>query len=77
MPASNVTDVAVSCADQAYTVGGSVQGLTASGLVLRNGTDTLAVPANTASFTMSTRVAYTSRYAVMVADAACRAQLYG
>ena len=66
MPASNVTNVAVACADQAYTVGGSLTGLTASGLVLKNGGDTLTVPANAASFTMPTPVPYTGSYAVMV-----------
>jgi uncharacterized repeat protein (TIGR03803 family) len=66
MPASNVTNVGVTCADQAYTVGGSVTGLTTSGLVLVNGTDTLTVPANSSSFTMPTSVATASPYALVV-----------
>ena len=36
-----VPNVAVACSDQAYTVGGTISGLTSSGLVLVNGSDTL------------------------------------
>src|ERR1700691_2152102 len=66
MPASNVSNVLVTCADQAYTVGGSVTGLTTSGLVLANGTDTVTVAQNASSFTMPTAVASMSPYAVVV-----------
>jgi hypothetical protein len=58
--------IEVSCVDQTYTVGGSVTGLTTSGLVLANGTDRLTVAANASSFTMHASVAYSSRYAVTV-----------
>ena len=59
--------VAVSCIAKAYTVGGTISGLTAAGLVLvDNGTDTKTVPANTTQFTMPTAVAYGSSYAVTV-----------
>jgi uncharacterized repeat protein (TIGR03803 family) len=66
MAASDVTNIAVACSDQAYTLGGTVTGLTASGLVLANGSDTLSVPANATTFTMPSAVAYTSSYAVTV-----------
>jgi uncharacterized repeat protein (TIGR03803 family) len=66
MPASNVSNVLVTCADHAYTVGGSVTGLITSGLVLANGADTLTVAPNASSFTMPTAVASTSPYAVVV-----------
>ena len=66
MPAAAVTSVAVACADQTYSLGGTINGLTASGLVLANGTDTLTVAANATSFTMPTAVAYGSTYAVTV-----------
>jgi hypothetical protein len=66
MPASNVNTVAVVCADKAYSLGGSITGLSTAGLVLTNGTDTLHVPPNATSFTFVTPVAYTSSYAVMV-----------
>jgi len=66
VPASNVTNIAVTCADQSYTVGGSISGLTVSGLVLAIGSSTLSVPANSSSFTMPTAVAFGSTYAVTV-----------
>jgi len=67
MPASNVTGVTVACADNAYTLGGTITGLTAGGLVLKNGSDRLTVAAGAAQFTMPSAVAYTSSYAVAVA----------
>jgi hypothetical protein len=39
-----------------YNVGGSVSGLTAAGLVLASGSDTLNVSANATSFTMPTQL---------------------
>ena len=67
MPAGNVTSVAVVCADTAYTLGGTITGLTVAGLTLANGTDTVTVQPNAASFVFPTAVAYTSAYAVRVA----------
>jgi N-acetylneuraminic acid mutarotase len=66
MPASNVNTVAVVCSDQAYSLGGSITGLSTAGLVLANGTDTVSPPAAATSFTFPTPVAYTSGYAVSV-----------
>ena len=66
MPAANVTNVAIACSDQSYTVGGTIQGLSGTGLVLVNNGDTLIVNSGTTSFTMPTRVAYTSAYQVSV-----------
>ncbi len=66
MPAMAVTNVAVVCADKSYLLGGSISGLTASGLMLANGSDTLTVNANATSFTMPATVAYGSQYAVTV-----------
>ena len=64
MPAGNVASVVVTCSDQSYTVGGTISGLASSGLVLVNGSDTLAVKPGASNFTMPTAVAYTSAYAV-------------
>ena len=61
-----VTSVTVNCANNSYTVGGSVSYLTASGLVLANGSDTLAVSANATTFTMPTSVVYGATYNVTV-----------
>jgi hypothetical protein len=66
MPANAITNVAVVCADHSYTVGGAVSGLTASGLVLANGTDTFVVATGATSFQMPAAVAYGSTYAITV-----------
>lgn len=52
---------------QSYTIGGTVTGLTASGLVLlNNGGDNLTVAANATTFTFATKVAANGAYAVTV-----------
>ena len=66
MGAANVTNVAVTCADQSYSLGGTIAGLTQSGLVLANGADTLRVASGSSSFTMPTAVAYGSAYDLTV-----------
>jgi uncharacterized repeat protein (TIGR03803 family) len=66
MPARNVASVVITCSDQSYTVGGRISGPTSGGMVLVNGSDTLAVMPGASSFTMPAPVAYTSAYAVTV-----------
>ena len=66
MPAHDVTDVAVMCAARLYTLGGTISGLSATGLILANGTDRLSVAANAAQFSMPTGLAYNSTYNVTV-----------
>jgi hypothetical protein len=66
MPTHNVTDVSITCSDQAYSLGGTVAGLTATGLVLSTGGDTYRVPANATHFTMPAAIAYGGTYAVSV-----------
>ena len=66
MPASSVTNVLIVCSDQSYSVGGTISGLISGGLVVANGSDTLAVTSGATGFTMPTAVAYTSPYNVMV-----------
>jgi len=57
MGAENVTSVSVACSP-VYSVGGSVTGLTASGLVLQNnGGDDLTVNANATTFAFATDLA--------------------
>jgi subtilisin family serine protease len=63
----NVTSVVVSCATNSYTIGGTITGLTGSGLVLRNnGGNDLPVAAGATSFTFSAPVASGSTYAATV-----------
>jgi uncharacterized repeat protein (TIGR03803 family) len=67
MGSAAVTNVAVTCAANNYTVGGSISGLTASGLVLLdNGGDATTVSANASLFTMNTGVAYGGNYAITI-----------
>jgi 6-phosphogluconolactonase (cycloisomerase 2 family) len=64
--AANVANVAVTCATNTYTVGGSVGGLIGSGLVLQdNGGNDLAIAAN-GSFVFSAAVASGSGYTVTI-----------
>ncbi len=64
---ANISNVVVTCSDRTFNVGGTISGLTVSGLVLANGSDTLSVPAGASSFTMPTAVAYGSSYDITVA----------
>jgi hypothetical protein len=63
---ANVTNVAVNCVTNAFTVGGTVSGLTGTGLVLQNnGGNDRAISANGA-FTFSTALANGTVYSVTV-----------
>jgi hypothetical protein len=64
---SNVTSVVIACLSS-YTIGGTVSGLTGTGLVLQNNLgNNLTVSAN-GSFTFSTGVAIDGAYSVTVLD---------
>ena len=63
---ANVANIVVTCSDRAYTLGGSLRGLSAAGLVLKNGSDTLAVGAGAMNFTLRQPVPYGAAYAVTV-----------
>ncbi len=63
---ANLTAVTVACTTTAFSIGGTVSGLSGTGLVLQdNGGDSLSVAAN-GSFTFATKVASGSAYAVTV-----------
>jgi len=64
--AGNVTSVAVACASSSkYSVGGTITGLTESGLVLKdNGGDALTVASGATTFTFATQLATGSAYSV-------------
>src|SRR4051812_16867133 len=66
MPGSDVSTVAVTCSDQPFDLGGSISGLTTSGLVLTNGSDMLTVSPGATNFTMPAQVAFGHTYAVTV-----------
>ena len=66
---SNVTNVQVACAASTtgtYTIGGTISGLTATGLVLANGTDTVSPAANATTFVFPTAVVSGASYSVTV-----------
>ena len=63
--AGNVTSVQVTCT-AAFTVGGSINGLTASGLVLANGGTTISPAAQSTGFTFPTALPSGSSYSVTV-----------
>lgn len=66
---ANVTSVSVTCTANTYTVGGTITGLAASGLVLaNNGTDNLAVAAGATKFTFSQAQLAGTAYNVTVAQ---------
>ncbi len=65
MGSSDVSNVAVTCATNSYTLGGTISGLGGNGLVLANGTDTLSVAANATVFTMPAAVPFGAGYAVV------------
>ena len=68
MGTSNVASVQVTCAANAYHLGGTIAGLTAAGLILANGTDTVSPAANATSFTFPLRVSFGGSYSVAVAQ---------
>lgn len=64
---ADVTDVSVLCAMDTFTVSGTVSGLTASGLVLKdNSGDPISVGAGNTTFVFDIPVAYGSSYDVTV-----------
>jgi hypothetical protein len=63
--AANVTNVLVSCTTRSFTIGGTVTGLLGSGLMLRNGPDSLSIVSN-GSFMFPTPQASGSHYNVAV-----------
>jgi hypothetical protein len=63
---ANVTDVAVTCASAAFTVAGTISGLTGNGLVLADGTDTTSAAPGATTFTFSTKLASAASFNVTV-----------
>ncbi len=63
---ANVTDVQVTCASAAFTVGGTISGLTGNGLVLANGSDTTSPAPGATTFTFPTKLASADSFSVTV-----------
>ena len=62
---ADVTNVLVACVPN-QTLSGNVSGLSAGGLVLANGSDTVSVPVNTAPFVFPTKIGDGFAYGVTV-----------
>jgi len=61
-----VTTVSIICSTNAYTVGGSLTGVTGTITLQNNGTDTLSLTAIQTPFTFTNEVAYGAPYTVLV-----------
>jgi hypothetical protein len=64
--ATAVTNVQVNCVASHYSVGGTISGLTGSGLVLANGSDTISPAANASTFAFPTQFVSANTYHVTV-----------
>ena len=62
---ANVTNVTVTCSTNAYTVGGTISGLSGTVILQNNGTNSTSISSN-GSFTFSTPIADGSAYSVTV-----------
>ena len=65
---ANVTDVSVACVAATYGIGGAITGLTASGLTLSNGSDTVSPAAGATTFVFPTKVPANTAFNVLVAS---------
>jgi hypothetical protein len=63
---ANVTSVTVTCATNTYAVGGTVSGLTQSGLVIANGLDTVNPLPNATTFVFSNKLPYGAQYSASI-----------
>jgi len=63
---ADTTTVQVTCSINSYSLGGSISGLSASGLKLKNGSETLTVSSGSTSFAFNSKVASGVTYAVTV-----------
>jgi len=61
-----VTDIQVNCVSTMYAIGGTISGLTAQGLTLTNGTDTVAPSPGDATFKFPTSVPTATSFKVTV-----------
>jgi sugar lactone lactonase YvrE len=64
--ARTAVNTQISSAVNIYSIGGSISGLSASGLILANGTNTVSPSSGATSFTFSTQKATSATYAVTV-----------
>ena len=66
MGVSDIASVLVTCAANAYHLSGTIAGLSTSGLILANGTDTVSAPSGATTFAFVHTVAFGGSYSVTV-----------
>jgi RNase P/RNase MRP subunit p29 len=66
MGAVNLSAVQVTCSINAYSLSGSISGLNASGLKLKNGSEVLTISSGATTFAFSTNIAFGGSYSVSV-----------
>src|SRR5262249_47526272 len=63
---ANVSNVAVTCSANTFTIGGIISGLNASGLVLSNGGSTISASIGTSAFVFASKLPLGATYTVSV-----------
>jgi len=66
--AGAVTDIQLTCASTMYAIGGTITGLTAQGLILANGTDTVNPSPSDGTFTFPSTLPTAATFKVTVAQ---------
>jgi hypothetical protein len=66
MGAANLSAVQVTCSVNAYSLSGTISGLNASGLKLKNGSEVLTISSGATTFAFSANVAFGGSYSVSV-----------
>ena len=66
MGSADVGSIQVTCSANAYRLSGTISGLTASGLILANGSDTVSPLANATTFAFANPVAFGGSYSITV-----------
>jgi hypothetical protein len=64
---ANVSSISIACVPATYSVGGTISGLTASGLVLANGGNTVSPASGATTFTFPTAVPADTAFNVTIA----------
>ncbi len=66
MTSAGVSNVQITCSANSYSLSGSISGLTASGLKLKNGSEILTISSGATTFAFNSSVAYGGAYAVTI-----------
>lgn len=67
VPSANIANVAITCSTTTYTIGGTISGLTGTGVVLSNANDTITINSN-GTFSFPSAVPSGSSYQVSITN---------